>query len=219
MSPVKGRRKEGGSHTAVRRVSAKPVGGSFPSKESLLCSIFGCKQHVGSREGNGTPLRCSCLENPRDGGAWWAAIYGVAQSQTRLKRLSSSSSNYSVSWCDPLLADLVWDFLCFLDRDTCSFPRLGKFLVIISTQTPLSLSSFRHPYNMNVSMLLVPVVSLNYPHFILFLISFSDFHYCVFQFTHLFLSYSLLLIPSSLFFISGFFLFGCSLYVLFVKHL
>ena len=38
---------------------------------------------------------CSCLENPRDGGAWWAAIYGVAQSQTRLKRLSSSSSSSS----------------------------------------------------------------------------------------------------------------------------
>ena len=41
-------------------------------------------------EGNGTPLQCSCLENPRDGGAWWAAIYGVSQSQTRLERLSSS---------------------------------------------------------------------------------------------------------------------------------
>ena len=44
-------------------------------------------------EGNGNPLRCSCLENPRDGGAWWAALYGVAQSRTRLKRLSSSSSS------------------------------------------------------------------------------------------------------------------------------
>ena len=43
-------------------------------------------------EGNGNPLQCSCLENPRDGGAWWTAVYGVAQSQTRLKRLSSSSS-------------------------------------------------------------------------------------------------------------------------------
>ena len=43
-------------------------------------------------EGNSTPLQCSCLENPRDRGAWWAAVYGVAQSQTRLKRLSSSSS-------------------------------------------------------------------------------------------------------------------------------
>ena len=43
-------------------------------------------------EGNGNPLQCSCLENPRDRGAWWAAVYGVAQSRTRLKRLSSSSS-------------------------------------------------------------------------------------------------------------------------------
>ena len=39
-------------------------------------------------EGNGNPLQCSCLENPRDGEAWWAAVYGVAQSRTRLKRLS-----------------------------------------------------------------------------------------------------------------------------------
>ena len=44
-------------------------------------------------EGNGNPLQCSCLENPRDGGAWWAAVYGVAQSWTLLKRLSSSSSS------------------------------------------------------------------------------------------------------------------------------
>ena len=43
---------------------------------------------ISSGEGNGNTLQCSCLENPRDGGAWWAAIYGVAQSQTRLKRLS-----------------------------------------------------------------------------------------------------------------------------------
>ena len=41
-------------------------------------------------EGNGNPLQCSWLENPRDGGAWWAAVYGVTQSQTQLKRLSSS---------------------------------------------------------------------------------------------------------------------------------
>ena len=40
-------------------------------------------------EGNGNPLQYSCLENPRDGGAWWAAVYGVAQNRTRLKRLSS----------------------------------------------------------------------------------------------------------------------------------
>ena len=47
-------------------------------------------------EGNGNPLQCSCLENPRDGGAWWAAVYGVAQSQTRLRQLSSSSSSSSL---------------------------------------------------------------------------------------------------------------------------
>ena len=44
-------------------------------------------------EGNGNPLQYSCLENPRDGGAWQAAVYGVAQSWTRLKQLSSSSSS------------------------------------------------------------------------------------------------------------------------------
>ena len=43
-------------------------------------------------EGNGNPLQCSCLENPRDRGSWWAAVYGIAQSRTRLKRLSSSSA-------------------------------------------------------------------------------------------------------------------------------
>ena len=47
------------------------------------------------REGNGNPLQWSCLENPRDAGAWWAAVYGVSQSRTRLKRLSSSSSSSS----------------------------------------------------------------------------------------------------------------------------
>ena len=46
-------------------------------------------------EGNGNPLQCSCLENPRDRGAWWAAVYGVAQSRTRLKRFSSSSSTHT----------------------------------------------------------------------------------------------------------------------------
>ena len=46
-------------------------------------------------EGNGNPLQCSCLENPRDSRAWWAAVSGVARSQTRLKRLSSSSSGWS----------------------------------------------------------------------------------------------------------------------------
>ena len=46
-------------------------------------------------EGNGNPLQCSCLENPRDGRAWWAAVYGVAQSQTRLKRQQQQQQQYS----------------------------------------------------------------------------------------------------------------------------
>ena len=49
-------------------------------------------------EENGNPLQCSCLENPRDGGAWWAAVSGVAQSWTRLKQLSSSSSRDFIQW-------------------------------------------------------------------------------------------------------------------------
>ena len=53
---------------------------------SLLVSLLSLSC-IGERNGN--PLQCSCLENPRDGGAWWAAVYGVAQSQTRLKWLSS----------------------------------------------------------------------------------------------------------------------------------
>ena len=55
----------------------------------------GSRYHGG--QGNGNPLQYSCLENPRDGGAWWAAIYGVAQSRTRLKRLSSSNRYYGAS--------------------------------------------------------------------------------------------------------------------------
>ena len=60
-------------------------------------------------EGNGNPLQCSCLENLRDGGAWWAAVYRVTQSRTRLKRLSSSSSSskvYNIDgavWQTPIL--------------------------------------------------------------------------------------------------------------------
>ena len=54
-----------------------------------------CVLYYSIGEGNGNPLQCSHLENPRDGGAWWAAIYGVAQSQTQLKRLSSSILAYN----------------------------------------------------------------------------------------------------------------------------
>ena len=86
----------------------------FPGKShgwrSLVgCSPWGCEESDTTEglhfhfslswigEGNGNPLQCSCLENPRDGGAWWAAVYGVTQSWTWLTRLSSSSRSM-VHW-------------------------------------------------------------------------------------------------------------------------
>ena len=72
-------------------------------------------------EGNGNPLQCSCLENPRDGGAWWAAVYGVAQSWTRLMRLSSSSS--------VCMSLLLSQFVHPLLRMLC--PQLCLFLLLL----------------------------------------------------------------------------------------
>ena len=77
-------------------------------------------------EGNGNPLQCPCLENPRDGGAWWAAIYGVTQSRTRLKRLSSSSSLYVTSWFS------LTAFKNSLFREVL----LGSLTLLLSTQVP-----------------------------------------------------------------------------------
>ena len=66
---------------------------TLPTKVRLVKAMVFPVVMCGCGEGNGTPLQYSCLENPMDGGAWWAAVYGVAQSWTRLKRLSSSSSS------------------------------------------------------------------------------------------------------------------------------
>ena len=68
-------------------VGCRP-GGSKESDTTKRLHFHFSLSCIGER--NGSPLQCSCLENPRDGGAWWAAIYGVAQSHTQLKRLSSS---------------------------------------------------------------------------------------------------------------------------------
>ena len=86
-------------------------------------------------EGNGNPLQCSCLENPRDGGAWWAAVYGVAQSWTRLKWLSSSSS----------INILITLLLCIMYNDLKSaFPVqvisiMSRFVFQFVVVSPLSL--------------------------------------------------------------------------------
>ena len=58
------------------------------------------------------PLQCSCLENPRDGGVWWAAVYGVAQSQTQLKLLSSSSSSWIIKKAREFQKNI---YFCFID--------------------------------------------------------------------------------------------------------
>ena len=92
----------------IREGNGTPVllpGKSHGQRSLVGCSPWGCEESDTTErlhfhfslycigEGNCNPLQCSCLENPRDGGAWWAAIYEITQSWTRLKRLSSSSSS------------------------------------------------------------------------------------------------------------------------------
>ena len=96
-----------------RRWHPTPVllpGKSRGWRSPVGCSPWGCSESDRTEllhfhfspscigEGNGNPLQYSCLENPRDRGAWWAAVYGVAQSRTQLKRLSSSSIRMIRYW-------------------------------------------------------------------------------------------------------------------------
>src|SRR5574341_110645 len=101
MASVTGRRRQwhptpvllpGKSHGWRGLVGCSPWGLEESDMTERLPFHFSLS-YIG--EGNGNPLQCSCLENPSDGGACWASIYGVAQSRTRLKRLSSSSSSSS----------------------------------------------------------------------------------------------------------------------------
>ena len=80
----------GKSHGRRSLVGCSPWGREESDTTELLRFHFSLSC-IG--EGNGNPLQCSCLENPRDQGAWWAAVYGVTQSRTQLKQLSSSSSS------------------------------------------------------------------------------------------------------------------------------
>ena len=74
-------------------------------------------------EGNGNPLQCSCLENPRDEGVWWAAVYGFAQSRTWLKRLSGSSSSSMRHW----LIELFHFLICFKFQMTAEWSTLSSW--------------------------------------------------------------------------------------------
>ena len=132
------------------------------------CSPWGCEEsdtteglhfhfslsYIG--EGNGNPLQCSCLENPRDGGAWWAALSGDAQSRTRLKWLSSSSSSsqhinsYLPSWYSQRIQVIS------AGEEVKVFPNpnlrlLGKLLLVSPVAQPHLFS--RSSFNINKQML------------------------------------------------------------------
>ena len=133
--------------TQLRRRQWHPTPVLLPGKSHGWRSLVGCSPWgreesdmterldfnfslSGFGEGNGSPLQCSCLENPRDGGAWWAAVYGVTQNRTRLKRLSSSSSSSSSS--HPALPqtspEVSSDVICLRWEPNCSgsSSRLGS---------------------------------------------------------------------------------------------
>ena len=102
------------SNNTLQRRRWHPTPALLPGKPHAWRSLVGCSSQGHKEadttellhfhfsfsctgEGNGNPLQCSCLENPRDRGAWWVSVYGVAQSRTQLKRLSSSSSTDTLS--------------------------------------------------------------------------------------------------------------------------
>ena len=107
----------GKSHGQRSLVGCSPWGGKESDTTEQLHFHFSLSC---TGEGNGNPLQCSCLENPRDRGTWWAAVYGVAQSQTWLKRLSSSSVSCSVM-SDSLRPHGLWP-----TRLLCSWDSPGK---------------------------------------------------------------------------------------------
>ena len=103
---------------AEKAMATHSLPGKSLGRRSLEgCRPWGCKESDTTErlhfhfslscigEGKGNPLQCSCLENPRDGGAWWAVVCGVAQSRTRLKRLSSS---VYMPWFDSWVGKIPW---------------------------------------------------------------------------------------------------------------
>ena len=131
--PVLIQTEKSSKHDRRRRWHPTPVllpGKSHGQRSLVGCSPWGHEESDTTErphfhfslscieEGNGNSLQCSCLENPRDGGAWWAAVSGVTQSRTRLKRLSSSSSTRcgrNVNWC----------------RQERNFSTIGKVMVLL----------------------------------------------------------------------------------------
>ena len=129
--------------TSLRRRKWQPTQVLLPGKPHRQRSLVGCspwgleESHTAERlhfhfslscigEGNGNPLQRSCLENPRDGGAWWAAVYGVTQSRTRLKRLSNSSSSLSMPTGSPTACEICNSGQTRRCKPVCAQPRLHE---------------------------------------------------------------------------------------------
>ena len=91
----------------LQSMGSLSIGHNWATSLSLFTFMLG--------EENGNPLQCSCLENPRDGGAWWAAVYGVSQSQTRLKWLSTLNKYKGLYQSALQVSDST--FVCFLSAD------------------------------------------------------------------------------------------------------
>ena len=155
-----------------RRWHPTPV--LLPRKSQVGCSPWGCEEldtteqlhfHFSLScigEGNGYPLQCSCLENPRDGGAWWAAIYGVAQSRTRLKRLSSSSSRCFHYHGDNV--DVFWSESYSSEESHKAPPGTVPTLRLLLLVYMIS-GAFTFVSDMNLFLLcLLGVTNFSYPH-------------------------------------------------------
>ena len=123
VSPWSSWRKGGSSASYSNNVPQLPV----RTLEDLGVSA---PLELKNGEGNGNPLQCCCLENPRDGGAWWAVIYGVAQSRTQLKRLSSSSSR--AKEMSHLRAPCLNNICSVLQKTTSKIPSIYKALTLKS---------------------------------------------------------------------------------------
>ena len=133
--------------------------GKSHGRRSLLgCNPWGQSLRVGQDwatslslscigEGNGNPLQCYCLENPRDGAAWWAAVYGVAQSWARLKRLSSSSSS-SRKWQPTLvfLLGRVHGQRSLTDYSPCNLKRIRHDWATKEQENTYTYLKFGHYY-------------------------------------------------------------------------
>ena len=149
----------------LQSMGSQRVGHDWVTSLSISC--------IGERNGN--PLQCSCLEIPRDGGAWWAAIYGVTQSRTQLKWLSSSSSIRKIS------ANVLTNIFCF------SLFISGILLTNILGQLTLS----------HISLMLWLFVCLFFNSLSLCLIV-NSFFCCIFKFTGLSAMCDMLLISLSI---------------------